>query len=130
MNDARRETVRRGFEDWNAGSRSVPEWTHPEVVIISAMTGSEYRGHEGVLQWMAEIDEQFSSWQLRADEIEDIDEDRILILGVVLLRGRQSGIELEQPFSWLMRFEDDLGVELRIWPSHEDGRRAAEAPGP
>ena len=129
MSDARRETVRRTFEDWNAGSRAIPDWTHADVVISSAMTGTDYHGHKGVREWMAEIDEQFESWKLRIGEFEDIGEDHLLVLGIVQLRGRQSGIEMEQPFSWLLRFEGDMGIELRIWPSHEEGRRAAESVG-
>ena len=127
MTGERREFLQSVFDQWNTGSREIPEGTHPDFVLHSALTGMTYEGHEGVRRWMAEIDDQFDSWQLRIDEFRDVGEDWLLGLGGVSLRGRASGIELEQQTGWLVRFEDDQTVEMRLFPSRDTAVAAAEA---
>jgi ketosteroid isomerase-like protein len=123
----RREFLQSVFDQWNAGSREIPEGTHPDFVLHSALTGLTYEGHEGVRRWMAEIDDQFDSWQLRIDEFRDVGEDWLMGLGGVSLRGRASGIELDQATGWLVRFADGESVEMRLYSDHQQAIDAAGA---
>ena len=125
MSGARRDFLQSVFDDWNAGSREIPDGTSGDFVLHSALTGLTYEGHEGIRRWMSEIDDQFDSWQLRIDEFRDVGEDWLLGLGAVELRGRASGIEFEQQTGWLVRFEADESVEMRLFPSRETAIAAA-----
>lgn len=123
------EILRSIFADWNAGSRAVPAATHPDAVLHSTLTGADYTGHDGIRRWMAEVDEQFDFWELDADEYRDVGDHGVLVLGKVRLRGRSSGVELEQPLAWVFRFEDGMIVESWFYPDHADGIATAEELG-
>jgi ketosteroid isomerase-like protein len=121
----REELVRRVNERWNAGDREVhEEYADPECEVRSAMTGSVYRGYDGVRSWMQEIDEQFDSWRIQLDEFAHATEDRLLVLGSIHLHGRGSGIELEVPVAWLYEFRGDRVLRLTTFATHDQGRRA------
>ena len=90
------------------------------------MTGHTYRGPEGVLHYMSDIDEQFESWQLEAEEMRDVGEEWLLAFGRVHLRGRASGIEMDVPFAWLIRFREERALDLQIFSSHEEAEAAAK----
>ena len=105
---ARQAFVRRLNERWNAGDRDIRgEEVDPECEIRSAMTGSVYRGYDGLRTWMQEIDEQFDTWRIRLDELAQATGERLLVLGSIHFRGRESGIELEVPVGWLYEFRGD-----------------------
>lgn len=125
---AQQELVRRYIERFNAGDRDVhEEAVDPECEIRSAMTGSLYRGYDGVRSWMQDIDEQFNSWRIRLDEFAWAAGKRLLVLGSVHFRGRGSGIELEVPVAWLFEFRNDRISRLTTFATHDEGRRAAGA---
>ena len=114
----RAETVSRLFELFNQGIDDVPtELVSPEIEFVSPLTqvrGRPYRGYDDARQWLSDIDDQFEHWSY---EIEDIREEgeTVVATGVVHLRGRASGVELDQPGVWTVRFADDGRVrELEV----------------
>jgi len=120
------EIVRRTFERWNAGQRDIdPEVVNPEIVVISAMSSTTYRGFDGLRQWMAEIDDQFGDWGLSVDEFRDAPDARLLALGKVHIRGRSSGVEFDQPMGWLVTFAEGTVIELTTFPDHAQALDAA-----
>jgi ketosteroid isomerase-like protein len=125
----RSETVRAIFADWNSGSREIPTATHPDAVLHSALTGGDYDGHDGIRRWMAEIDEQFDFWELVADEYREVGDEGLLVLGAVRMRGRASGLRLEQPLAWVFRFSGGMIVESWFYPDQAEGIAAAEKVG-
>ena len=126
--DAHQELVRRTYERWNAGDREVlEEDADPNCEIHSAMTGSVYRGYDGVRTWMQEIDDQFETWRTRIDEFIPASGQRLLGLGSIHFRGRGSGLEFEVPVAWLFEFRGDRILRMTTFASHEEGRRAANA---
>jgi ketosteroid isomerase-like protein len=123
---SRQELVLEVNERWNAGEREIrAEYVDPECEVRSAMTGLVYHGYDGVRAWMKEIDEQFESWRIRLDEFADLPDGRLLTLGSIHLHGRGSGIDLEVPCAWLYEFRDDRILQLTIFSTHDEGRRAA-----
>src|SRR6266568_1654936 len=92
--------VRALFERWNAGDHSaLTEYLDPAVELespFSSDSGEPYRGHAGIKQWRREIDEQFSEWRFRLDEVREVGSTAIAI-GSLHGRGRGSGIEFDQP---------------------------------
>jgi ketosteroid isomerase-like protein len=123
----REQLIRREFERWNARERDInPEVVHPEMVIHSAMTNATYEGRDGVRRWMAEIDEQFEEWRLSIDQLKDLSDDRVLVLGPVHFQGRASGIEFDQPVGWLLTFAGTQVTEMKIFSEHDAAVEAAD----
>jgi hypothetical protein len=107
----------------------VERFAHPEGVVHSAVTNETYEGYEGMERWRSEIDEQFSRWELRIDELRDLGPDGLVAIGAISMRGRASGVELEQPILWIFRFRDELISEMTVYADVEEGLAAARAAG-
>ena len=60
------------------------------------------RGHEGLLGYVRDLDEGFSVRDVQFSDFRDLG-DRIVALGHVLGRGRESGIEFDSPYGGLRR---------------------------
>jgi ketosteroid isomerase-like protein len=123
------EALRRAFERWNSGDREVDlETIDPEVELHSPLAstrGAPYRGHEGVLQWLADIDGQFEVWELQVDEWRELEDGRVLGIGAIHAQGRGSGVKLDQPMSWLFSFRDAKVIRYDAFYDHAEGLRAA-----
>ena len=124
--ETREDLIRREFGRWNAGEREIdPQAFHHDFVFHSGLTNATYHGHDGLLRWMAEIDDQFSEWHSSIDEFRDAGEDRLLGLGAIHLRGRGSGVEFDQPMAWLLTFAGEQVTELTTIPDHAQALEAA-----
>lgn len=51
-------------------------------------------------------------------------EDAVLVLGRMYLRGRASGIELDQETGWIVDVRDGMMHRLRSFLSHGEAREA------
>lgn len=112
--------IRDVWRRWNEGDREYdPEILDPEIEVHSALTGAVFIGEAGVNTWTAEIDDQFEEWELSIDEIDETETDRFVVRGAVRARGRQSGVDLDQPITWnielrggrLLRLKNALGAD-------------------
>jgi ketosteroid isomerase-like protein len=111
--DDREALVREVWSRWNAGERELDEdLFDPEFEVHSRLTERVYKGPEEVRRWEAEIDDQFEGWRLEINRVEPLDDDRLLVVGRIRGRGRQSGIDLDQSAAWLVDFRG--GRLLRI----------------
>lgn len=119
--------MRGAFETWNGGAMDVDRFAHPEGVVHSAVTSETYEGFEGIERWRSEIDDQFSRWELRADEFRDLEPDGLVAIGSVSMQGRASGLELEQSLVWLFTFKDDRIFEMWVYADVDEGLAAADA---
>jgi ketosteroid isomerase-like protein len=112
------QRLRTAFARWNEGERVFdPRWTDPDVEIHSALadfTGTIYRGPEGIEQWVADMTEAFDEWRLELDELDEVAPGRVLGVGSVHLRGRGSGVAVDEPCAWIFDHED--GVLTRFEP--------------
>jgi ketosteroid isomerase-like protein len=107
------ELIRGVWHRWNSGVREFDlEILDPEVEVHSGLTGQVFKGESGVRDWIAEIDEQFEAWNISADEIDRQSADRLVVRGAIRARGRQSGIDLDQPVTWTVELRD--GRILRL----------------
>jgi hypothetical protein len=109
VGDERVQWFRDFLADWSAGERE-GRWDrlHPEFELHSQMIGHVVRGEEGVRTWWAEIDEQFDAFELKAEEEERMfGEDCFLVFGSLRLRGKESGLEMDQEIVWRLEFEGD-----------------------
>jgi ketosteroid isomerase-like protein len=84
-----------------------------------------YAGHEGVLQWFADLVESYESGVLDLVDISGVD-DRVLALGTLSFTGRGSGIKTEAPVAIVASFRDGLITEFK---DYGDNVPALEAMG-
>ena len=107
------------------------EGIDPEVELhgaLQALLESEatvYRGHEGVRQWVRDIDEAVADIRLDLPEIRDLG-DRIVAIGRLRARGKASGAETESPFGCVVEWKN--GKATRVL-SFLDPKEALEAAG-
>jgi len=73
---------------------------------------------------MQEIDEQFRNWELAGDEWRETG-DRVVVLGRVRLRGRESGVAVDQPHGWLFEFKDGKVFRFRHFARPQEALEAA-----
>jgi ketosteroid isomerase-like protein len=125
--------IRQTFRQWNEGDRESfidLERVSSEVELstpITRMQGRWFQGIEGIREWLREIDEQFSAWKLSGDEWRDLG-DRVLVLGSVRLRGRGSGLEMDQDLGWVYTFRDGKLWRFEAFADHAEAEQAAKAP--
>lgn len=122
--------ARRWLELWNGGQReSLEELISPDFELqgpFSAVSGEPYRGTTGFRQWLADIDEQFEQWELHA-EPRELSADCVLLVGHVCVRGRGSGVELDQSAAALVYLRGDHVLRIRILASEDDALGAFAA---
>ena len=93
--------------------------------VMSALEGAVYRGHEGLRQWMREVDEDWDVFEANGDEYRDLG-DEVLALGGWHARGRASGIVLDvKTAAWLVRLREGKVVSYRSFSDRDEAFEAA-----
>ena len=123
------ERLKEAFERWNGGDRGIDfETIDPEIELhtpLSSTQGGPYRGHDGFRRWIVDIDEQFETWDLDAEEWLPLEDGRLLALGRIRAKGRGSGLELNQELAWLFTLRDGKVIRYEAFYNQDEGRRAA-----
>jgi ketosteroid isomerase-like protein len=83
-----------------------------------------FRGHEAMADGLSELAEDWASLELEPAYNLDLG-DRVLSLGFFCVRGRASGVQLEQQFAQLATLREGLVVRDHVWYRWEEGLRAA-----
>jgi ketosteroid isomerase-like protein len=127
------QVIRQTFKRWSEGDRRFdPELMHPDIEIHSVaglLTGRAYRGREGLEQWERDITESFDEWTIEADEFDEPTPGRVLAVGRVHFRGRESGISIDEPCAWVIAHEDGLVTSFEVFMNAIEEARAAAASG-
>jgi ketosteroid isomerase-like protein len=98
----------------------------PEVEYESEMLEKKtYRGHAGLREYRADLDEAWIDWQLADNEFLDADGDRVLHLYRIMGRGITSGILLDQEVAALWTLRDGKIVHGKAFRDRGEARRAA-----
>jgi ketosteroid isomerase-like protein len=129
MSEQNIEIVRRGFGAY--ARRDVDEflsYLDPDFELHSAIVGGAegtvYRGHDGVRRWLADSDEGFEDLQIVPTEFRDLG-DRVLVFGRIRARGRESGLELDSPTSWVVTLRGSKLVKAEGFLSRGEALAAA-----
>ena len=81
------------------------EW-RPVLSAGGAVEGAVYRGKEGMVRYLEEVDNEFSEMRFEIDGFEPVDEESVLYRGRIIARGSASGILLEVPLWGLWQMRD------------------------
>jgi ketosteroid isomerase-like protein len=84
--------------------------TTTDVVMILARSAVEgpFVGHEGVRRVFADSRESFEVFELHEQEVRDLGDDRVFSCGVVHVRGRGGGVEVDIPYAGITTFRDGM----------------------
>ena len=119
------EAVRRGIEAYNRGDvEGMLETTAEDVVMVpvrSLLEGGEYRGHDGVRRFMADMDEDWVERAVEIDEIREVN-DSWLVLGVFRAIGK-SGTEVHYPVAWHSVMRDGKLVRMTAYSDQDTALR-------
>jgi ketosteroid isomerase-like protein len=130
VSSAEIETVRRGIDAYNRGDvDALLTLSDPDVCMVpvrALLDGSEYRGHDGVRRFMADMDEDWTEREIVPDEMRELG-DSVVVLGVFRAVGRASGTEISHPLAWVAQVRDGLLVRLRAFTDQEAALREAGA---
>jgi ketosteroid isomerase-like protein len=93
------------------------ELTDPRVEWRAFMAelgeGGVYRGHEGMQQYLSDLDDAWEVWEPEIDQSIPIGE-LVLSLGRIRYRGRGSGIETESAAGWLTKVQQGRVIYMRV----------------
>jgi uncharacterized protein len=122
------EIVRRVFGAFN--SRDIPaflELLDPDVQwvpILAVLEGRVYRGHADVRRWIEDLATDWEFFEVHPEELDDLG-DRVLVSGHWRARGRASGVEYNQPGTWIYELEDGRVVSMLTYTDRDEALEAA-----
>jgi ketosteroid isomerase-like protein len=127
------EAAQRAFDAFNRGDIEavLPEFDpevewHPEFqTMMLGGEAREFRGHEGTRTALREWYEVLTEIHVDIAEVRDLGE-RIVAIGRIRARGRESGAAVESPAGYVIDLKD--GKAIRIW-EYLDPSEALEAAG-
>ena len=124
------EVVRSVYTAWNRGDRETAlGFAHPEIVIDASrrvFNPTTYVGKEGAPRLFADMEEVWEQFHTELDEVLDAD-DRVVVIGRLIGKGRASGVEVEQPIADVWTVRDGRIVRGEL--NYTDRREALEAAG-
>lgn len=125
------EVLRRAFdavsrEDWVALAALIADDCEVHDFDTPDATGDVYRGPDGVLDWLAEWDRAWKTWEVANPELREAPGGRILALFRIVTRGRGSLIEMTRLDGAVYTLHN--GKISRI-EYYNDQREALEAAG-
>ena len=106
--------VREAFARWQAGDYDrLLEFmlanSSPDVEVHSLLglvEGEPYEGHAGIRTWVGDIQANFEHFAPWHDELREVGPDRVVAMGGIRFRARESGVEMEVPWGWVFEFGD------------------------
>lgn len=124
------ELVKRGFDAFaREGWRALPPFLHPEFEAITspdvAMEPDTYRGAEGVRRYFESFEDAMEDIRF-VTEGEFIDAgDKVVVPFRLAARGKETGIEVEQPAVQVWTLKDGKAVRVEVFASREQAFEAA-----
>jgi ketosteroid isomerase-like protein len=129
--------VRHAYAIWGAGDyhallKFFLDSTASDVELHSrfgGLAGEPYRGHDGVRAWLAEVQESFERFEPWLEEVRPAGDDRIVVLGGISFRARESGLDMDERMGWIQEFREGLLRRMLFYGSHGEALEAAGLSG-
>jgi ketosteroid isomerase-like protein len=106
------------------------EVVDPEIEmrdVFRVMLGGDattFRGHEGIREMIREQVQVFAEFDAQYSEIRDLG-DRLVALGTIRTRGRESGAEIRSPVAAVVDFRDGKAVRIQTFLDRGQALQAA-----
>ena len=123
------EVIREMYEHWARGEFPA-DFNDPDVVFsrIGAQTPDmegEFRGIEAYSRATAEYVRPFADLRIEAEEIIDLDDDRVLVLARHNARGKSSGVPIEHELGDLFTLRAGKVVRHDSYWNRAEAKQAA-----
>lgn len=82
-------------------------------------------GVEGLEMFVEAIEQDFSEFRYDADEIEEIGDDRVLVIGRIFARARATGMPLSGDFGHIWTVRDSRASHVEARRDQDEARKAA-----
>jgi ketosteroid isomerase-like protein len=116
MSQEKLELLRPVLAEWAKGNFwGTVELLAPDVTFRSAMPANiDAQGLEETARQMLEVLDHWSDYRIEAEELEDLGEDSVLVVGRQRGTGKLSGAEVDYPIFvvWKFRENEVIGVYL------------------
>jgi ketosteroid isomerase-like protein len=88
--------VRSIYAAWERGDFSFAEWAHPEIEYVHAdgLAVGSWTGLAGMTQAFLDFINAWEDWSVEAEELRELDGERVLVLFRFSGRGKASGLEV------------------------------------
>jgi ketosteroid isomerase-like protein len=125
------DTFRRAMDAYNRGDTEALlnevgagiEW-HPLLPVLLGGPATVYRGHVGVVEGVRELDGAFAELRATAHEVRDLGA-RVLAIGELRGRGKESGATTDSKVVWLVDFENGKVLRVREFADPSEALEAA-----
>jgi ketosteroid isomerase-like protein len=92
--------------------------------LRAQLEGQSYLGHDGVMRFVAELQEDFEEVRFEIDEVRDAGE-QVVGIGRFRARGRGSGVDINVPVGVVQRMRRGKIVYARLFSEPADALEAA-----
>jgi len=83
-------------------------------------------GVQGLEMFVEAVEQDFSEFRYDADEIEEIGEQEVLVLGRISARARATGMPLSGEFGHIWTVRDGHAARVEAHRDRDEARRAAD----
>jgi ketosteroid isomerase-like protein len=122
------DLFKESMERFNSGDvAGALRYMHPEIRFehrLAELRG-DLTGIEAVRDWFVDATKHFDRWRIDCDDVRDLG-DRVLALGTVRAVGKESGVEVEMPYTVLAEVRNGL---VTHFTDYGDREKALEAAG-
>jgi ketosteroid isomerase-like protein len=101
------------------------QYLHADAELVpmrAVFEGTVYRGTDGFKALLKDMREEWEDFRLEPEELREIEGSRVLVLGRIKYRPRESEMELEAPAAWLCEFRDGKVAKVQFY-AHEEAAR-------
>ena len=131
MSEENVEAFKRGIAAWNRGDIDATldvfdpevEWRPTFQRLLGGDT-AVYRGRHGVREFLQDLDETWAELPIEITEIRDLGE-RIVAIGHLRGRGKQSGAELVSSIGYVVEFKNGKVIRMDDYLDHQEALEAA-----
>ena len=128
MSEKDLEIIRAGVAALNRGDVGGLEAAlDPDVELVplrAVLDGTVYRGHEGMRRWLADIGEDWTTYELQLGALRELKGGQVLVEATMRLRGR-SGVAVDSPAAWLCELQGGRVSRIRFFTDAESALAAA-----
>jgi ketosteroid isomerase-like protein len=98
---------------------------HELISMLSQIEGRSFRGAAGFREWMAFMDEGFGQWEASLESVEDLSDDRVLLISVVSAQSRMGEVPIEQRLGFVVTVRNGKVARTEGFSSADEARAAA-----